>query len=275
MVRTQRGLSGPVSWSVGWPVSWSVGKREGGFEFSPHLLFANGEQGAWYDPSDLTTLFQDAAGTTPVTADGDPVGLMLDKSGNGNHATQEVSADRPVYRTAGGLHWLESEGFRCGLETSLQMGLSGGRRSLLTAFRQMTSDKGAYVVSDSAGNIQSNTFGYVVYRSDRESSTFSAGGTATSVGAYLTGSDAVFQADIDRDSRTGVGVLKVGGDSSQTRALPVGTSQSSNTLVIMRRKDGDYGVNGRLYGIILLSDSNAGIEGEAFRYIASLGGIPT
>lgn len=46
----------------------------------PNQLFTNDEQGAWYDPSDLSTLFQDAAGTTPVTADGDPVGLMLDKS---------------------------------------------------------------------------------------------------------------------------------------------------------------------------------------------------
>ena len=43
-------------------------------------LFANGEQGVWYDPSDLSTLFQDAAGTIPVTAVEQPVGLMLDKS---------------------------------------------------------------------------------------------------------------------------------------------------------------------------------------------------
>jgi hypothetical protein len=48
--------------------------------FTPLDLFQSGEQGLWYDPSDLTTLFQDSAGTTPVTADGDPVGLMLDKS---------------------------------------------------------------------------------------------------------------------------------------------------------------------------------------------------
>lgn len=34
----------------------------------------------WYDPSDFTTLFTDAAGTTPVTALEQPVGLMLDKS---------------------------------------------------------------------------------------------------------------------------------------------------------------------------------------------------
>lgn len=76
----------------------------------PGRLFQNGEQGAWYDPSDLSTLFQDAAGTTPVTADGDPVGLMLDKSGNGNHATQAVAASRPIYRTDGTLHWLEGDG---------------------------------------------------------------------------------------------------------------------------------------------------------------------
>ena len=43
-------------------------------------LFASGEQGAWYDPSDLSTMFQDSTGTTFVTADGQPVGLILDKS---------------------------------------------------------------------------------------------------------------------------------------------------------------------------------------------------
>ena len=43
--------------------------------------FASGEQGVWYEPSlSNGTLFQDAAGTTPVTAVEQPVGLMLDKS---------------------------------------------------------------------------------------------------------------------------------------------------------------------------------------------------
>ncbi len=48
--------------------------------FDPSDLFASGEQGAWYDPSDFSTMFQDSAGTTPVTAVGQPVGLILDKS---------------------------------------------------------------------------------------------------------------------------------------------------------------------------------------------------
>jgi hypothetical protein len=51
--------------------------------FSPASLFAAGEQGVWYDPSDMTTLFQDSSGTTPVTAVEQPVGLMLDKSKSG------------------------------------------------------------------------------------------------------------------------------------------------------------------------------------------------
>ena len=49
-------------------------------QWLPSGLFTTGVNGAWYDPSDFSTLLQDAAGTTPVTAVGQPVGLMLDKS---------------------------------------------------------------------------------------------------------------------------------------------------------------------------------------------------
>jgi len=76
----------------------------------PEILFAGGQPGAWYDPSDLSTLFQDSAGTVPVAAAGDPVGLMRDKSGNGNHAIQVTAAARPVYRNVGARHWLEFNG---------------------------------------------------------------------------------------------------------------------------------------------------------------------
>lgn len=71
----------------------------GGGDFSPDSLFAAGEQGVWFDPSDFSTLFQDAAGTTPVTAVDQPVGKILDKSGRGNHATQATNTDyRPVLK---------------------------------------------------------------------------------------------------------------------------------------------------------------------------------
>ena len=69
----------------------------GGGSASPASLFAASEPGAWYDPSDLTTLFQDSAGATPVTAPNQTVGKILDKSGRGNHATQATLAQRPTY----------------------------------------------------------------------------------------------------------------------------------------------------------------------------------
>lgn len=64
----------------------------------------------WYDPSDLSTLYQDSAMTTPVTADGQPVGALLDKSGNGLHMIQPTSTRRPVFKDQGGLRYLLHDG---------------------------------------------------------------------------------------------------------------------------------------------------------------------
>ena len=52
----------------------------GGRRFEPQVLFQSNEPGFWYDPSDLSSMYQDSAGTTPVTAVEQAVGLILDKS---------------------------------------------------------------------------------------------------------------------------------------------------------------------------------------------------
>lgn len=57
---------------------------------------AAANNGLLFDIGDMSTLYQDDAGTVPVTAMGQPVGKIIDKSGNGNHATQSVTASRPV-----------------------------------------------------------------------------------------------------------------------------------------------------------------------------------
>jgi hypothetical protein len=53
----------------------------------------------WLDATDATTLFQDAAGITPVTSNNNPVGLWRDKSGAGNDLTG-VDSLRAVYKTS-------------------------------------------------------------------------------------------------------------------------------------------------------------------------------
>jgi hypothetical protein len=76
--------------------------------FDPATLFASGEQGAWYDPSDFSTMFQDTDGTTPVTAVGQAVARINDKSGRGNHATQSNATARPILRQdSSGFYYLE------------------------------------------------------------------------------------------------------------------------------------------------------------------------
>ena len=67
-------------------------------------LFGNAEQGAFYIPRPVVNgtqaLFQDAAGTVAVTADGDPDGLMIDQSPNSINASQSTSAAKPTYNTS-------------------------------------------------------------------------------------------------------------------------------------------------------------------------------
>ena len=56
------------------------GKGTKSFNQLVKALFANGEKGFAYDPSDMSTMSSDAAGYWPLTRVGQDVGMMLDKS---------------------------------------------------------------------------------------------------------------------------------------------------------------------------------------------------
>jgi hypothetical protein len=67
--------------------------QQWGFE----SLFDNNEVGVRYEIWDTSTLFQNAAGTTPVTAPGQPVGLMLDKSKNLALGSQLITPESEAF----------------------------------------------------------------------------------------------------------------------------------------------------------------------------------
>lgn len=100
--------------------------------FDPATLFGGGEDGGWYDPSDLTTLFQDTAGTVPVTTDGQPVGYMMDKSGNGHHLIAPANVNRLIYHESSGLRWVEGTGVGLHMRTA---GNVVGLKQCVTACR--------------------------------------------------------------------------------------------------------------------------------------------
>ena len=166
-------------------------------------LFGAGDQGAFYIPKPIVngaqSLFQDAAGTVPVTADGDPVGRMLDQSGNGYHAIQTVSGSRPVYRTDGTLHWFEGDGLDDFIDTGLShqaiwagyvavrdiagRSIFGGRKNL---------DKRFYLFRDGLGiaaeTVQNVTFGDgVLSLSIRSGSAYEAKENSTVISSGIYG----------------------------------------------------------------------------------------
>jgi len=64
--------------------------NKGNNRFTPRALFASGEAGVWYDPSDLTTMFQDYTSATPAVI-GQPVGTILDKSKDLAQGAEEIT----------------------------------------------------------------------------------------------------------------------------------------------------------------------------------------
>ena len=62
----------------------------------PSSLYVSGEKGTWFNPSVLTGVFTDTAGTTQAVVN-DPVARVNDLSGNASNATQATLGSRPLF----------------------------------------------------------------------------------------------------------------------------------------------------------------------------------
>ena len=221
-------------------------------------VFANGEQGFFYDPNDLSTMYQNAAGTVPVTGAGQPVGLILDKSGRNNHAHQTNSASRPILRqnATTGAYYLEFDGSDDFLVTNSIDFTSTDKISLFTGVRNL-SDNGQMIAELSA-NIAYNagTF-YLVAGTDLGGTGYTSLGRGTIGGAtaaarnftYLAPDTAVLSTKHD-----------ISGDLSSTRRNGVvgidgtGNKGAGNfgnyPLYIGRRGGTTIPFNGHIYSLI-------------------------
>jgi len=70
-------------------------------DFTIDTLFASGEDGGWYDPSDLTSMYVETNGSGGNPAVGDVVGVILDKSQMGGQTAAEFIAAQPELVTNG------------------------------------------------------------------------------------------------------------------------------------------------------------------------------
>jgi hypothetical protein len=214
--------------------------------------------GAWYDPSDLTTMFQDAAGTTPVTAAGQPVGLILDKSGNGYHASQSTSTARPLLQIDGsGNYYLAFDGVDDYLSTSA-IDLTGTDKVTMFTGALVTSSAVAVYIETNTTAVAGGSFGATANESSPNLSAFIAAGGNFALAKLTTAPPARAVTTVEYSSAFTAGVPvavpRVNG-SDAAFSIEFANNSGGNfgnwPLYIGARSTPAYFFNGNIYSLII------------------------
>jgi hypothetical protein len=241
---------GGAFWTPGATV---IGGAKLSFEIVIKKLFSNNEQGFFYDPNDLSTMYQDAAGTVPVTDVGQSVGLIRDKSGRNNHAYPTTSASRPILRknSVTGANYLEFDGSDDFLQTNNIDFTATDKVSLFAGARKLSDAAIGAIMSSRGGNgsfemYQPSAVGNSDYVLSTSGSTGSKFITAT---PYVAPNSSVLtaKADIGLDLRS----FSVSGKVFTGVAEDLGTGNYGNyPLYIGRRGGTSLPFNGHIYSLI-------------------------
>lgn len=214
-------------------------------------LFAGGEKGAWYDISDLSTLFQED-GTTPAAV-GEEVGKVLDKSGNGNHLVQTVAAECPVLQVENGRYYLDFEGDE-GMRTNANISFNSGDAITICAGVEKDTDA-TMVVAELSPNIGGNDNSFRLASITGNVWRYSSKGTNvinTSDSSYGAGSKNVLTglSDISDDTVK----LRIDGTQEASSTADQGGSGPLGDYKLnvgARNNAGSLELDGKLYGLIV------------------------
>ena len=232
----------------------SVAAQAGG-AFSPASL----NPSVWYDPSDLATVWEDSARTTPASVNG-VVGALDDKSGNGRHATQATTANKPILRLTSGLYYLEFDGTDDFLSTAA-IDFSGADQVTAVAGARKLSDAAQATLFELRANgTTTGGFGILAPSGATASYRFISTGSQASLAIYTDASVAAphsavltGQGEISADLCT----LRINGVERATSATDQELSgaqpgYANDVIYIGRRAGTSNPFNGRLHGLIIL-----------------------
>lgn len=234
--------------------------RSGVVAWTPAVLFGSGEQGAWYDPSDLSTLFQDSAGTIPVTAAGQSVGRMLDKSGRGNHATQATTSLKPILQQdANGKYYLAFDGVDDSMATAAVNFTATDKMTVFAGARINSTSPGFLLETSATANANAGAFNVyfndvgtygIVARANKQGSP--TGPAEVSIGSANT---SVWSIDYDFNRTNGgqaVYERRNGAAYANGGSFPAGAEKFGNyALYIGARAGTQFHMNGRIYQLII------------------------
>lgn len=210
-----------------------------------------GSPTGWYDVSDLSTLWQDTAGTVPVTTDGQKVARIDDKSGNGRNFVQSNVSYQPVYRTDGLIHWLEFASSGVNLRSQATIGdvLSGTEHYYGVSFNADlidTNHTSSY--RNDAPFASSNADVGTFLRSTGKAGAFVyAGGDKNIEFDYAAGNPAVILSKHDGSD------LYVTNVDNFATSIPAGTFSGMGTYFEIGRgwSNNAYSFNGKFYGLLI------------------------
>lgn len=222
-------------------------------------LFANNEQGFFYDPNDLTTMWQDQAKLLPVTGAGQPVWHILDKSGNNNHAFATSSATRPILRqnATTGAYYLEFDGSDDFFVTNSINFTSTDKISLFAGVRKLADS--AQIIAELSASVSANIGAFaLVAGSDLGGIGYTSGARGTNSSSspqvarsftYPAPDTAVLSAKHDisgnLSSMRRNGVVGIDGTGAK------GTGNFGNYPIYIGRRGGiTLPFNGHIYGLI-------------------------
>jgi hypothetical protein len=244
--------------------------------FNPLSLFANGEQGAWYDPSDLSSMKQLSDGTVDAVVD-QPVGYIEDKSGNNSTAIQATSNKRPTLRQSGSLYYLEFEGAQ-GLRTANTIDFSGTDSMSVFAGARKNTDATANVAelsNNSGGNEGSFRLSAIVgdqwrYASRGDSTGLintNANNYVAPVTNVLTGLSDISDPFV---------IIRVDGvqKNSSTTSQGAGNYGNYPLNVGARNNGGGFQLDGHIYSLIIRGASSSADEiASTEAYVAAETGV--
>lgn len=218
-------------------------------------LFANSEVGFAYDPNDLTTLYQDAAGTIPVTGAGQPVGLILDKSGCGNHARQTVSASRPLLQrnATTGAYYLAFDGVDDFLQTNNIDFTSTDKVSLFAGVRKLSDGVQSVIAELGPSVFSSNNSFRLAVPTNLSTYEFTSRGTIRSIALTTTSYPAPISNVLTAygEISTDTAKIRMNGAQVYSSSADQGTGNYGNyPLYIGIRGGTSLPFNGHLYSLI-------------------------
>ncbi len=215
-------------------------------------MFAGGEQGFFYDPNDLSTMWQDQAKLLPVTGEGQPVWHILDKSGNNNHAFATSSATRPILRknATTGAYYLAFDGSDDFLVTSSIDFTATDKVSLFAGVRKLSDASRAVLLE--LGSTRLNTFRIEAPTVSTASYAFNAGAT-TVTGQIRSGFAAPISNVLTMRNSISTSNLAIRIDGVEGSPVTVnqGGGNFGNSPLYVGRRDGTtLPFSGHIYNLI-------------------------